>query len=591
MPAGLPLTPSPALPWRLLTQLWLLLLLLPWQVHAQAQGLRLDPSASRIEAWPVLQIADEGPVPLPLAQALALPFAKPQGARASLGLRKQAVWLRLPLQAPLAGDDGAWVLDIAYPVLQQVDIHLLIDGQPALTARLGSQVPVAERPLASRTHALPLQLPAGRAAVLLIRVQSEGALTLPIALSKPAAFHREAQRELLLQGLLNGVGLALLAYSLVKALVLRQTFFAKYALMISGSLLFSLLQFGIGAQYLWPDWPWMEHHAGGIAALLAACGSFLFIEQALREGASQRFTRLMQGGALLCMALLPVYALDLIDTHRITALISVLGLAPAALGLPGAWRRMRSGDAVGLTLLLAWGVYLLSTAVAIAVIKGQLDATAWTLHAFQIGATFDMLMFMRVLSLRQAAVQAAAWRDRQERDALHRMAHSDALTGLANRRGMQAALQRALDECPPGRMVAVFLLDLNGFKQVNDSHGHNIGDALLVAIAKRLQAKLPASDTLARLGGDEFVVISPGLAERSQAQAVGERLLDAFATPFRLGALNVEVGVALGQALAPQDGQDPTLLLQTADAAMYRGKPGLNTIPSASPRGQRPRQR
>jgi diguanylate cyclase (GGDEF)-like protein len=208
----------------------------------------------------------------------------------------------------------------------------------------------------------------------------------------------------------------------------------------------------------------------------------------------------------------------------------------------------------------------------VAMIKGQIGVNIWTMHSFQIGATLDMLIFMRVLGLRTVAIKAAAQQAERERDLLHSMAHTDALTGLANRRGLNTALNAALSGCSQHQMVGVFLLDLNGFKQVNDSFGHEIGDELLVAVGRRLQSKLHPDDLVARLGGDEFVVMCGKLRHAQQAEDLAQRLHDAFEAPFPVRDHLCKVGLTIGHALAPHDGRDAAGLIKRADAAMYRGK-------------------
>ena len=120
--------------------------------------------------------------------------------------------------------------------------------------------------------------------------------------------------------------------------------------------------------------------------------------------------------------------------------------------------------------------------------------------------------------------------------------------------------------------MAVYLLDLDGFKPVNDQHGHDVGDELLRAVAHRLRAQIPASDMVARLGGDEFVLMSRGLRTEADAQRMGQRLLTAFAQPFQVGLQRLQVGLTIGYAVAPLDGHEAVELIKAADAAMYCGK-------------------
>ena len=150
--------------------------------------------------------------------------------------------------------------------------------------------------------------------------------------------------------------------------------------------------------------------------------------------------------------------------------------------------------------------------------------------------------------------------------------HTDALTGLPNRRGFNDALAAALPHSTPERMLAVYMLDLDDFKQVNDRHGHDIGDELLVEVAQRLRATLRTSDVVARVGGDEFVAMTAGLPSDREAQALGQQLVEAFRAPFQLGSRECSVGLTIGYVLVPLDGEDPVPLLRQADAAMYVGK-------------------
>ena len=198
----------------------------------------------------------------------------------------------------------------------------------------------------------------------------------------------------------------------------------------------------------------------------------------------------------------------------------------------------------------------------------------WTLHSFQFGATLDMLLFMRVLGLRTRALRLEALDANRERDVMRSLAHTDPLTGLPNRRGLNISLASALSRCSAEKMLAVYVMDLDGFKPVNDQHGHDVGDELLVAVARRLQGHVRQSDLVARLGGDEFVVMAGQLQSMQQAQELGHKLLDAFRSPFSLNNVRVEIGLTIGYAIAPHDSTDAIGLLKLADAAMYSGKQG-----------------
>ena len=162
---------------------------------------------------------------------------------------------------------------------------------------------------------------------------------------------------------------------------------------------------------------------------------------------------------------------------------------------------------------------------------------------------------------------------RQKDDQLKRMAYQDSLTGLPNRLLLADRLGQSIEQAKRGHTkVALLFIDLDNFKVVNDSLGHNVGDTLLRLVAERLQSSLRKGDTIARAGGDEFVVICPEVHGGAEVAEVAEKLIAQLAVPFRLGHTPVRVGASIGLALFPGDGEDLTTLMMAADTAMYRAK-------------------
>ncbi|MBA9063708.1 diguanylate cyclase (GGDEF)-like protein/PAS domain S-box-containing protein [Methylobacterium fujisawaense] len=164
-------------------------------------------------------------------------------------------------------------------------------------------------------------------------------------------------------------------------------------------------------------------------------------------------------------------------------------------------------------------------------------------------------------------------RDIRERRAneerLFRLAHLDPLTELPNR----AVLRERLTEIVTAmRAVSVLMFDLDGFKEINDSHGHATGDAALKAMAARLLACVRPIDTVSRLGGDEFVLIMPDIGDPLRAAAVAEAIITAVAEPFEHAGQTLRVGTSVGIALAPAHGENADDLLSCADLALYQAK-------------------
>ena len=155
----------------------------------------------------------------------------------------------------------------------------------------------------------------------------------------------------------------------------------------------------------------------------------------------------------------------------------------------------------------------------------------------------------------------------------HRQAVTDSLTGLPNRRLFLDRAERATAKARrDGERVGVMIIDLDRFKEVNDTLGHHSGDVMLQEIARRLTATVRESDTIARLGGDEFAVLLPDLADAAGAEAVASALSAAIAEPILLGDLSLDTEASIGIALFPGDGDDVDQLLQRADVAMYTAK-------------------
>lgn len=175
-----------------------------------------------------------------------------------------------------------------------------------------------------------------------------------------------------------------------------------------------------------------------------------------------------------------------------------------------------------------------------------------------------------------ALVCRAALIDVTERRAFERarhLAHHDHLTNLPNRTLMQDRLEQALAVANRNDVqVGVLFVDLDRFKQVNDSLGHAAGDLLLQAVAERLMSSVRKIDTVARLGGDEFLVVLPSIKHAQDAALVAESILASMAQPFSIEDHILNVGASIGISIFPDDGSDPKSLLRNADAAMYHAK-------------------
>lgn len=187
--------------------------------------------------------------------------------------------------------------------------------------------------------------------------------------------------------------------------------------------------------------------------------------------------------------------------------------------------------------------------------------TVSTIRSIEQEVVYYVAVFSDISDIREA-------RERLEVLALH-----DSLTGLVNRAELQRRCDVAISQAAHARkMVAVLFIDLDGFKAINDQHGHAAGDQLLQLVSERVHHQLREADTVGRIGGDEFVVLLTGLERREDAAASAERVLAALSQPFKLDNCEVAVGASIGIACTPRDGDSSQTLIANADAAMYFAK-------------------
>ena len=197
------------------------------------------------------------------------------------------------------------------------------------------------------------------------------------------------------------------------------------------------------------------------------------------------------------------------------------------------------------------------------------------------GSTFPIEVHARTINYRGKTVRAAAIRDMTERKELeNRLAHEathDPLTSLPNRILLKDRLDQAIRSCArEKKKLALFILDLDHFKEINDTLGHYSGDRLLRRVALRLKGTVRESDTVARLGGDEFAIIFPSIEKIDLIRVMVKKILQTFREPFLLDGMNLEVLASIGIAAFPDHGRDVDTLMQRADVAMYIAKQEKN---------------
>ena len=390
-------------------------LLLAGAAPAHAAPALLAAATPAVEGWPAATLLRDPGKTLDAAAVLAAPqrFTAPDKAYATLGLNPAPSWIRIPFEvAPDAPSN--WVVQFDVALLEYLDVYLVEGGELRKLSATGRRQDM-DGALKGRVPAIALRLIPGQDYTLLARVESRGPKMLPVTFYHEDAFHRASLAEQMLQGLLFGIAACLVLYSVGQWVTLRDALFLKYALFIGGLTVYLAIWYGTAEQFLWRDHLWLSEHMMGISSMIGSVGAYLFVEQIMaRPGQDRVFRIIMRSGAAICALTGVAWALDWIAHLPMIAITSMIGAIPMLLGVPAAFRRMRAREAIGAYFLISWVVSYGGTITQTLLAAGQVPYNFWTGHSLQLGITFDMLIFMRILSLRAKALRESMQRAESE---------------------------------------------------------------------------------------------------------------------------------------------------------------------------------
>ncbi len=533
------------------------------------------------------------------ARARAGEFARVPGGNPSFGFQKGAFWFYLPV-VNRHQDEPHWLLLQEYPLSDELDLYVRypdgrVEHQPG-----GDHVPFGMRYIRYRHPNFQLSLPPGQEVELLLRVQSQSSMQVPLVLYTPRAMAELVRDTQFSTGLYYGILLALLFYNLVLWFMLRDPGYGWYLLHIGafGLVLFTLN--GYSFEYFWPTSAWLADAAVPLSICLALVGMQQFARSYLelpeRWPAGNRVSLAVIG----FFVLLGIAALWL--PYRVTTplasravLFGVLWIIIATVVM------LRRGYRPARLFLLAWFLFLAGTASFTLLAFGVLPSNFWTRNGVQIGSALEMLLLSLALGSRYAGLRNENIRvvqeanERLERNVIDRTkelrttmaqlgeanvqlreySRRDPLTGAYNRRHFRETFEQALEaRRDDGGPLALLLLDLDHFKRINDTYGHPAGDDCLTFAARCMEEVVePRGGIVARFGGEEFVAVLPG-ADAKQALQVAERVRqrihdETVATGGHHIRLSASIGVHTVQGdrdAAPED------VIRVADEALYRAK-------------------
>lgn len=485
------------------------------------------------------------------------------------------VWIKLELNFSEAAQLKRYYLVARVENINEIRLYRpLADGEYRETIT-GNRYPAATRELPIPRYGFVIE-PTEKALTLYIRyIGGPGTRHFPWSLVEEQTYYQSARLYYLLDVACLSAIAALLLFNISIALTLRRREYACYSAYIFFVMMTLLTMDGLGFYFLWPDHPWWNDralHGFNLASaamrlmtILGFLGVASFAPRLHRAG---RAVLAITAAALLLVILVGTSSLPPLTAAAPWLIANLFGFVVCAYAIH---RRIR----LALPLLITLLVPSIAAIVQALLIVNNDEVSMLELQVAKIGFVLHILLFSLCLAAR--IKQETAYRI----TALH-----DGLTGLPGSRLLQerfdqaAALARRQDW-----QMAVLFIDLDGFKAVNDNHGHAAGDQLLAAVAQRLQRQLRETDTVARIGGDEFVVLLTEVREPATVYPVAGKLLSAVAEPYRIGEVEARISASIGIAIYPSQGESLQGLLRLADAGMYAAKSeGKNTCRAADPK-------
>jgi diguanylate cyclase (GGDEF)-like protein len=539
------------------------------------------------------------------------PFTPSDKAVPSFSFTKSSLWFRLDLHnqdSPVQ----RWLLECLYPPLDHINVYLIDANNNVVTYRGGDRLPFSKRAVKHRNVMFNVPLSMGESVRVYIRVRTEGSLQVPLFLRSPRALLAKDHEEQYALGLFYGALIAMLLYNLLVFASIRDISYLYYVAYIANWILFQMSLNGLAFEYLWPDFPNWGNMATpffvGFSVLMMVLFARAFLETRIHMPRFDRFLKIGAAfaGAAMVAAILVGYTIAM-KLGTVTALVTAILIVSA-----GLWS-LKIGVRQARFFMLAWTALLLGIVVYTLKTLGVLPSNPFTEYGMQIASVVEVILLsfalahrMRLLKDDNERIQREAneslERRVQERtqeldeallglssanEKLKDLSKIDGLTAINNRgyfnEQFEFEWQRAMRIRSP---VGLLMIDVDHFKNFNDTYGHLGGDSCLKMVAQTIQQaiKRPA-DRCYRYGGEEFSVLLPH-TDLVGSVYIAETICRAVeALDFRVEGVRVPVNISIGvSSVIPERDTPCESLIGYADQALYQAKRnGRNRVESFVP--------
>ncbi len=491
-------------------------------------------------------------------------FAPGKSPVLNFGIGSKPVWIHFAVGNSTAASLRKR-LSIETAWLDRADVYFQYQGRTIETYRVGDDQAFSQRPLASRYFVFDHAFAAGTSDVF-IRIETPDPMVVPIYLTSPETFQvRQTQQELS-YGVVYGFLLALIAYNAILYLGFRSSRYLLYSAYLTMFVVMNIAYTGHGYAWLWPDSVRWQQWSNPILMFLYGVSGLLFASRFL--DLKLYFPRVRKAVTVFCAGFgVLLAAAFLLDSQK-AALLVAFSFAILFSGIMlflGAIS-VHAGQKPARYFLLAAMAAMVGALLTTLSVWGFIPHNNWTFRAVEIGMLIDATLLALALAYQLRASQ-------ERRIRAERLAQLDPLTGLNNRRAFYDKTGSLWSNAIRHKhATSVMLLDIDRFKQINDTYGHAHGDEVLKALANILKQSIRQGDVLARWGGEEFIMFLPETSLQ-EAAALAERLRTAIEDariPREQGITSVTASFGVAQKEACHTTLDA--LIASADARQYQSK-------------------